>query len=179
MTFFRLLSTSKTNRPDSCRAHILTDDPALVQSAKQRLGNTSVGIFNPDIPLINRWQPELCSIEIDFQIRVIAIERIPTFLDLGGRRRRRIYHQQAFQAGVLLSTRIHPWERNAYLQRLHPDHILSCSRHLRRNSHPPHPPEFYGPYGPTGGYILALVLGMDRNILPRMILGSGKEIRPV
>jgi len=31
-----------------------------------------------------------------------VIERIPTFLDLGrGRRRRRIYHQQAFQAGTL------------------------------------------------------------------------------
>src|SRR5208282_3545237 len=50
----------------------------------------------------------LCSIEIEFQIRVIAIERIPTFLDLCRRRRRRIYHQQAFQAAALPSTRIHP-----------------------------------------------------------------------
>lgn len=69
MTLFRLLVTSKTNRLDTCRRHILTKDPPLVRSAKQRLGNTSIGLFNPDIPVINRWQPVLCSIEIDFQLR--------------------------------------------------------------------------------------------------------------
>ena len=106
MTFFRLLLTSKTNRENSCQPHILTKDLSLVQLVKQRLGNTSVGIFNPNIPLINWWQPALCSIEIDFQIRVIAIKRIPTFLDLC-RRRRWIYHQQAFQTGALPSTRTH------------------------------------------------------------------------
>jgi hypothetical protein len=38
-----------------------------------------LSILNINIPFINEWQFILCPVEIDFPIRIIAIERIPTF----------------------------------------------------------------------------------------------------